>query len=105
MKAKTIKRLLKKKHNEFVESIKDENVKKLVEKNSIITGGAIVSMLLDEDINDYDYYFTNKETTLAVANYFVNEFNQNHNHTVSVQDDEGRIKVFVSSSGVAGEPE
>lgn len=105
MKAKTIKRLLNKKHKEFVESIKDEKVKELVDKNAIITGGSIVSMLLDEEVNDYDYYFTNKETALAVANYFVEQFNKKHHRQVSVQDDEGRIKVYVQSEGVAGIPE
>lgn len=105
MKAKTIKRLLNKKHKEFVDSIKDEKVKELIDKNAIITGGSIVSMLLDEDVNDYDYYFTNKETVLAVAEYFVSEFNKKHDRKVSVQDDDGRVKVFIQSEGVAGEPE
>src|SRR5690625_923960 len=62
-------------------------------------------MLLDEDVNDYDYYFTNKETVLAVAEYFVSEFNKKHDRKVSVQDDDGRVKVFIQSEGVAGEPE
>lgn len=106
MKAKTIKRILNKKHNEFVESIKDDEVKKLIKKNSIITGGAITSMLLNEPVNDFDYYFTDKETTKKVAEYFVNEFSKNNeNVTVSVEEDEDRIKVFVSSQGIAGEIE
>lgn len=105
MKAKTIKRILNKKHDEFVESIKDEEIKKLVKKNSIITGGAIVSMLLDEPVNDFDYYFTDKETTLKVAKYFVDEFKKDGDLNIHVQDDEGRIKIIVQSKGVAGEPE
>jgi|SRR5690625_436115 len=105
MKAKTIKRILNKKHNEFVESIKDEEIRRLVRKNSIITGGAIVSMLLDEPVNDFDYYFTDKETTLKVANYYVDQFRENTDLNVSVQDDDGRIKIIVQSAGVAGEPE
>ena len=106
MKAKTIKRILNKKHKEFVDSIKDEEVQKLVRKNSIITGGAITSMLLNEPVNDFDYYFTDKETTLKVAEYFVSEFKKTHKLVdVEVKEDEGRIKVFVSSKGVAGEPE
>src|SRR5699024_4640148 len=95
-----------KKHKEFVDSIKDEEVQKLVRKNSIITGGAITSMLLNEPVNDFDYYFTDKETTLKVAEYFVSEFKKTHKLVdVEVKEDEGRIKVVVSSKGVAGEPE
>lgn len=106
MKAKTIKSILQKKHNELVESIKDEEVRKLVEKNSIITGGSIVSMLLNEEVNDFDYYFTNKETAWAVAKYYVAEFNKAKDMNVSVREtEEGRIKIMVKSDGIAGEPE
>lgn len=105
MKAKTIKSLLAKKHNEFVASIKDEKVRELVKKNSIITGGSIVSMLLNEEVNDYDYYFTNKETVLAVANYYVTEFNKTHGENAVVKEEDDRILIFIQSKGVAGKME
>lgn len=105
MKAKTIKKVLTQKHNQFVESIKDEEVQKLVKKNSIITGGSIVSMLLNEPINDFDYYFTDKETVMKVANYFVNEFNKAKNYEARVVDEDGRVKIVVQSEGIAGDPE
>lgn len=76
MKTKTIKAVLKKKFNEWIETIEDEKVKSLVKKNSIITGGAIVSMLLNEEVKDFDVYFTNKETTMAVSEYYCNKFNE-----------------------------
>lgn len=50
MRAKTIKSILQKKHNDFVASIEDEKVRELVDKNSIVTGGSIVSMLLGEKV-------------------------------------------------------
>jgi len=62
MKAKTTKAVLTKKHKDFIATIQDEEVRKLVDKNSIITGGSIVSMLLGEEVNDFDYYFTDKNT-------------------------------------------
>jgi len=105
MKAKTIKAILRKKHNEFVESIKDDNVKELVKKNSVITGGSIVSMLLNEPVNDYDYYFTDKNTARKVAEYYVEEFNKVHKHNAQVKEEDGRIEVYIRSEGVAGDPE
>lgn len=105
MKAKTIKKVLSKKHSDFVESIQDEYVRDLVKKNSIITGGSIVSMLLNEPVNDYDYYFTDKETTKAVAEYFVNKFNQTSKYSATVKDEEGRISIFLRSKGIAGDVE
>ena len=78
MKRKTINAVLTKKFNEFVDSIDDEAVKKLVEKNTIITGGSIASMINNEDVKDFDLYFTDRETTLAVAQYYVNKFIEAH---------------------------
>lgn len=78
MKLKTINAVLITKFNEFSDSITDPHTRELVKANSIITGGCIASMLLKEEINDYDIYFTNKETVKAVAEYYVKIFNQNN---------------------------
>lgn len=105
MNAKTISKVLLKKHEEFLSSITDDTVRALVNKNSIITGGAIVSMLLNEEINDYDYYFTDKETCKAVAQYYTTQFCKSNLTSASpvVEDDGVRIKITVKSVGVAAE--
>lgn len=106
MKAKTIKAILTKKHNDFVASIQDEEVRELVKKNSIVTGGSIVSMLLGEKVNDFDYYFTNKETVLAVTHYFVDKFNQfnpDKEPKPVVVEDGDRVRIRIQSAGVASE--
>lgn len=74
MKAKTIKKVIENKFDDFCKSIQDKYVRKLVEKNTIVTGGCIASMLLKEKVNDFDFYFTDKETVTAVAAYYVKEF-------------------------------
>jgi len=111
MKTKVIEKLLSKKFIDWHQTIKDENVKKLVKSNTIITGGSIASMLLREDINDFDVYFTNKETALAVANYYVSEFlkisehkfkNSDKKVEITVKDEDERIKIYIKSSGIAG---
>lgn len=92
MKAKTIKAVLRKKFDAWIDSIEDMDVKKLAQENSIITGGSIVSMLLNEKVSDYDIYFANVETVEAVANYYVRQF-------IKLNCDEwnaGRIKVVVA---------
>lgn len=105
MLARTIKKILNKKHSEFVNSIKDEEVRELVRKNSFITGGAIVSMLLDEEVNDYDYYFKDKETAFKVLEYYVKEYNKKNGTKAKAKDTDGTIQVYVGSQGVLGEPE
>ena len=107
MKGKTIKAVLSKKFKSFTDSIEDENVRALVEKNTIITGGAIASMLLGQKINDFDLYFTNHETTKAVAKYYVKRFEVKNRHgipcPIMVEDRDGRVKVIIKSAGVASE--
>lgn len=116
MNKKTISKVLAKKHDDFVQSIEDEEVRKLVDKNAIITGGSIVSMLQNEKVNDFDYYFTDKKTVLAVANYFVKKFQERTDNVsekvrLEVTDEcpdsltEGRVKVKVESVGMASEGE
>jgi hypothetical protein len=107
MKAKTIKAILAKKFNSFVSSIEDEAVRKLVEKNTIITGGCIASMLLGEKINDFDLYFTDHATTKAVAEYYVKRFEVKVRNgipcAIFVDDQNGRVRIVVKSAGVASE--
>lgn len=97
----------------WVESIKDESVKKLVQQNTVMTGGALASLLDTNKVNDFDFYFRTRETALAVARYYVAQFNANPptrfrgeggNVKVWVEDcADGRVKVIVKSAGVAGE--
>lgn len=101
-KAKTIRAVLSKKFNAFLDSITDDAVRTSVRNNSIITGGAIASMLLGERVNDYDVYFTDKATALLVANYYVNAFKSKHAADLMVQEeDDGRIRI-VTEKGHRG---
>lgn len=106
MNRKHIERRLKRVHEEFCASIKDEQVRKLVKKNSIITGGAIVSLLLSEKVSDYDYYFTDRETVLRVAQYYIDEFmrlNPKQDVKPSIVETGDRVKIKVKSKGFASE--
>lgn len=102
MKAKTIKAVLAKKFAEFVASIEDEAVRDLVKKNTIITGGAIASMLLGEKVNDYDLYFTDKATAVAVGRYYVAKFVARTGHPMQIDDEGDRVRI-VTEAGHRGE--
>lgn len=109
MKIKKIERIINDKFDAWVETIKNESVKTLVKQNSILTGGSICSLLLNEPVNDFDFYFKNKETTLAVAKYYVNLYltKNRPKHSsgmeikVEVKDVEDRIKIYIKSAGAA----
>lgn len=114
-KSKTIKRVLKHKLDEWIETIDNEAVRDAVRNDVFVTGGSIASMLIGETINDFDVYFKTKETTLAVARYYVHKFIElNPNTDVKPEvrleviknlkgEEEERVVVWVQSAGAAGE--
>lgn len=115
----------------FVKSVESDEIKKILNEGTIITGGALVSLLQGENPHDYDLYFRDFKTCYKVAEYFVNKFNEASHHgkvaklkiqngnenfeniekwisfdnaLLQVNDKkEPRIKIFIQSEGVAGE--
>lgn len=107
MKAKTIKAALRKKVGEWIASVESEPLRELLKKNVIVTGGAIASMLLREDVNDYDVYFKTRECAIAVAKYYVARFHPEKKHGIGcdiyVDETEDRVRVVIRSAGIASE--
>lgn len=111
MKAKTIKAILRAKVNQWIASIDNTDIAKLAEKNVIVTGGSIVSMLLQEKVNDYDIYFRTVEAAEAIANYYVEKFKENppskHKSDaeipIYVERQHDRVKIVVKSAGIVSE--
>ena len=114
MKRNNINCVLRKKFDEFLGSIEDLSVRELVATNSFISGGCIVSLLLGEKVNDFDIYFTNKKTVLAVAEYYVDKFkdklvdkNNEPLPFIKVFDkkpgnlQEGGVKIHINGASVA----
>lgn len=108
MNSKNIKKHLKARIRNWMDSIEDEAVKKTISENVIVTGGALVSLLTGEPVNDYDIYFRNKEACVSVAAYYVNKWNKSHPDkpvTLKVDEETGKVSCFVSSKGIADENE
>lgn len=113
MKIKTIKKVLCRKFNDWANSITDEELRKLVMDNTIITGGAIVSMLLQEKVNDFDLYFRTRAVAKRVADYYVAEFLKHNKVTfagdpnrlvaITVEECDDRIHLKIKSAGIASE--
>lgn len=75
---KTIKSVLKKKIAKWLGSIEDEKVRQIASDNLVITGGCIPSLMTNEQPKDIDMYFRTKEAVMAVAQYYVDRFNEEH---------------------------
>jgi len=114
MNRRIIKSIISRKFKSWVESLKDEKLKEMVKKNTIVTGGCIPSMLVKEKVNDFDIYFRNKETVFAIAKYYVKWFKELHKedpknrktrdfHVYYDEEDASRIRIMIKSAGVIGE--
>lgn len=78
MNSKNIKKHLNAKLNDWLANIEDDNIKKILKENVIITGGALVSLLTDEKVHDYDVYLRTNEACKTVAEYYVQQWNKAH---------------------------
>jgi len=73
MKTKTIAKVLKNKLNEWLDSIENETLRTDVKKNLLVSGGSIASMLLREDVNDYDIYIQDMDVLVRLAEYYAKD--------------------------------
>jgi hypothetical protein len=107
MKRRTIKAACRKKIDQWLASIQDEKLRDLLKNNVIVTGGAVASMLLNQQVNDYDLYFRTKACAVAVANYYVSRFKPTNRHGINcnifVQESEDRVGIVIKSAGIASE--
>ena len=109
-KKKTIEENIWRKMNKWIASIEDEELRKEVKSNYIVTGGAITSMLLGDLPNDYDVYFKDASVAAKVAKYYLTKLPESQNDKISKievkettrEDKSGRVEIFIKSAGVAG---
>ena len=101
MNSKNIAKSLNAKINNWIDSIENEEIKKIIKDNAIVTGGAIVSLLNGEKPNDYDIYFKTKEAVKLVAEYYAGIWNETHKDKamVTIQDNDDKIQCFIRSVG------
>ena len=113
MKARTIKMVLRRKVDAWLETIKNEDLREQCRKEAIVTGGCIASMMLGEDVNDFDVYFRNVKTVKRVASYYLSEFVASRSpqggvpvemYVDELTDTFGdeRVRIVVKSAGVSG---
>lgn len=112
MQDKTIKKNLSKKINDWLFTITDVEVRELVRRNIIVTGGSIASMIMGDPVKDYDIYLRTKEATKALANYYCELFRKLNPNAPQIEvkevtlknikdEEEVRIVNWINSSGVA----
>jgi len=79
MKTKTIEKAIKNKIAAWANSVSDPVVADTIKNKTMVSGGAIASMLLKEQVNDFDIYFSTPEASLTVGYYYVQEMIKSQN--------------------------
>lgn len=132
---KTMNKIIGKKIADWLGTITDKDLCKLIKENIVITGGCFPSMIQNESPKDFDCYFKTKETTKKVAEYYVSQWNEankdkkkvfvldgaepskellEYYHISALSESKSRmiantpperLKVIFPSSGVVGNPQ
>lgn len=111
MQTKTIAKICKGKIAGWAKTVEQSNrqdIAEIISTKTIITGGALVSLLSGEEVNDFDVYFRDKESAFKVAEYYVNLFKEQNkqweNSAVSrfeAVSTEDRVKIIIKSQGIS----
>jgi hypothetical protein len=107
VKTKTIEKIIGGVVHNWAKSIKDSYLREKVVSETIVTGGCITSMLLNEEINDFDIYIRDPAFCEQLAIYYVDQFKNNKDHkvvpTIRVRKMNDQVKIFIKSAGAIGE--
>lgn len=74
MQLKTIRKNITSKIEEWISTITDESLKKDLKSKVLVSGGCIASMLLNEDVNDYDVYIKDRDVLFRLTKYYTSMF-------------------------------
>lgn len=102
MNSKNMKKSLNAKVKDWLKYIDDEAVKKAIQENLIITGGALVSLLTGDEVHDYDCYFRTKKAAETVAKYYVTKFNETHQDKPALlkfDEQKGKFELYFNGVG------
>lgn len=101
LQAKSIRSILGQYCDKWLQTL-PESLRGAAERDTIVTGGCIASMLLGEEVHDVDLYLRTYETALALAKHYVAEWKQDDVIVQEILDLRGvkQVKIKVKSEGV-----
>jgi hypothetical protein len=106
MQIKTIKQNITAKLNEWLATIKDQTLRDDLKKNILVSGGCITSMLLNEQVNDYDIYIYDIDVLKRLTTYYIKSYKQitlldGRNKEILVNDLETDYRNLVKATALA----
>ena len=76
MQIKSIKHVISNKMMSWLNSITDEKLRSKVKNNLLVSGGCIASLLLKEDVKDYDVYIKDMDVLLDLVKYYTESYDK-----------------------------
>lgn len=73
MQRKTIQKIIVNKLEDWLNSIKPEELRLQVRRNILLSGGSITSMFRNEEVNDYDIYIKDPDVLTSLIMYYANQ--------------------------------
>lgn len=107
-KKKTINKIIKSKTDNWLKSIDNEELRDEIRQNLICTGGAIASMLMGEEANDYDFYIQDRAVCRKLVEYYISTLPDNVKPdmtNVSITDTDLGIETKIRSAGIVSDGE
>jgi hypothetical protein len=71
MQTKTVRNVIRKKMDKWLATIPDTELRDRVKSNILVSGGCIASMLLNEDVNDFDVYIMDQDVLRDLCEHYV----------------------------------
>ena len=93
MQIKTIEKNIRSKMNEWLLTITDEELRNKVKNNLLVSGGSIVSLLLREDVNDYDVYIKDMDILIELVAYYTKP----HSPMIEILDGRKKMKYMAAT--------
>lgn len=99
MQQSTIKKVITKKLEDWLSSIKDTELRGRVKSNILLTGGSITSMFLNTPVSDYDIYLKDINVLEELCRYYV----KGDVEVLNGSKKETLLKEFMDRSGLSEE--
>lgn len=90
----SIKKNIATKIETWLATINHTELRQQVKDSIFVSGGAIASMLMDEKVNDYDVYLTNKQVALRLTQYYCDIVGVGE-----AKETEQGVEAYIRSSG------
>jgi hypothetical protein len=111
MTQKTIRGIIRRKVSQWLAHIDDEELRKKLQDQVVVTGGCIVSLLLGEPVGDYDVYIKDRDVLTDLMRYYLRRFMEkppprfarSGAFGVKLRTDGDYPRIYVKSAGAVGE--